>query len=287
MNAYLAEAPHNQLDDRDLAILRSLERFRLLTTRHIQHLHFHGHQSLLAGARACTRTLQRLHASGFISPLERRIGGARRGSASYVWHLAAAGERLLRIREGGGRRRRYLEPGYTFLDHTLAVNDVAVGVIEAARDRADLHVDALISEPRNWRQYLGAHGETAWLRPDLYVVTSGAGDDGKDDAWEAHSFLEIDRGTEHLPRIQAKCWSYASYYATGRYQAEHGVFPAVIWLSDDPARRRALRGALSAAAGLPALFRVTSPADYLSGLPGGGDGEIDNQPSTQEGGPTS
>ncbi|NHA01341.1 hypothetical protein G5V59_19960 [Nocardioides sp. W3-2-3] len=100
-------------------------------------------------------------------------------------------------------------------------------------------------------------------------------------------FLEIDRGTEHLPRIQAKCWSYASYYATGRYQAEHGVFPAVIWLSNDPARRRALRGALSAATGLPALFRVTSPADYLSSLPGGGDGEINNQPSTQEGGPTS
>ncbi|NHA01342.1 hypothetical protein G5V59_19965 [Nocardioides sp. W3-2-3] len=58
------------------------------------------------------------------------------GPPAYVWHLAAAGERLLRIREGGGRRRRYLEPGYAFLDHTLAVNDVAVGVIEAARDRA-------------------------------------------------------------------------------------------------------------------------------------------------------
>ena len=255
-----------QLSERDLAVLASLERFRLLTTGHLQRLHFADHASDLASARACTRSLRRLEEHELVSSLARRIGGVRRGSASYVWQLAAVGERLLRSLRGQARRRRFVEPGGTFVAHTLAVNDVAVALLEAGRTGQGLTVERLATEPGNWRQYLGPGSETRWLKPDLHVVLVIADDDGE---YEEHLFLEIDLGTEHLPRIRDKCATYAAYAATGAYQADHGLFPAVVWLSPDPARRKALAAAVTGTPGLPeGAFRVAGPGAYVAGLGG-------------------
>lgn len=261
MNAQLARALDLQLSERDQQILSSLERFRLLNTRHIRRLHFADHKSDLAAARATARVMQRLEVLGVVSSLERRIGGVRKGSASYVWQLTATGERLLRATRGEAGRRRFLEPGLTFVNHTLAVNDIAVGLLEASRAAKGFAVDHLITEPKNWRSYLGPHGETRWLKPHLYVVTVHEDDEGE---YEEHAFLEMDLGTEHLPRIQTKCRAYVAYQATGAYQAACGLFPAVVWLSPNPARRAALRAAVSATKGLPGgLFRVADPQEYL------------------------
>lgn len=259
----------DELSERDLAILHSLERFRLLGTGHVCRLHFTGHASELAATRACARTLRRLGDLGVVSSLERRVGGVRRGSASYVWQLAAAGERLLRAMRGDVRRRRYVEPGRTFVAHTLAVNDVAVAVLEAGNARGGFTVESLTGEPSNWRRYLGTYGDTKWLKPDLHIVTARADPDDPEEEIERHDFIEVDLGTEHMPRIQAKCRAYAAYSATGVYQAEHGLLPAVVWLNGDSARRAALEGAVAATAGLPAgVFRVCSPERYLGALRG-------------------
>lgn len=94
------------------------------------------------------------------------------------------------------------------MQHTLAVNDVATGLIAAHRQVRGFTLEELTPEPANWRTYLGPHGETRWLKPDLYAVTIHTDDDGE---YEQHAFLEIDLGTEHLPRIQAKCAMYAAY----------------------------------------------------------------------------
>ncbi|GAA1508623.1 replication-relaxation family protein [Nocardioides humi] len=265
-----------QLSERDQRVLGSLEEFRLLDTRQLQRLHFADHATPLAAARATARAMQRLEGLGLVAALERRIGGVRRGSASYIWQLAATGERYLRTLHrhadqqsgqwGSRRRRRYMEPGVTFVNHTLAVNDVAVGLLEASRDVASFAVEELVPEPRNWRSFLGPGGETRWLKPDLTAVAIMADEEGE---YEEHAFLEIDLGTEHLPRIQAKCRVYADYAATGAYQAEHGLFPAVVWLSPSPARRAALSAAVATTPGLdrPAeVFRVTSPEEYLASI---------------------
>lgn len=257
--AHLAE----RLSERDLTILACLDRFRLLTSRHLQRLHFADHSSDLAGARACNRAMERLRDLGVVDSLDRRIGGVRRGSASYVWQLAAAGERYLRATEGHSHRRRFMEPGGTFVNHTLAVNDVVVGLIEATRAN-EPRLAELVAEPANWRSYLGAGGDIQWLKPDLYVVLHGRDADGD---YEEHLFLEIDLGTEHLPRIQTKCRTYAAYAATGAYQAQHAVFPKVIWLSEVKARRKALRVAITTASGLPKdAFQVTTTKALLSHL---------------------
>lgn len=262
MRPAMALLIRRQLTERDHEVLRSLLQFRLLTSRHLQQLHFTDHQTDAAALRACSRSLQRICDLGLIKPLERRIGGVRRGSASLVWHLAATGEHYLRSMEGDGRRRRFLEPSLQFVRHTLAVNDVAVALRVMARSDDNFMLDHLGTEPSNWRPFLGAGGETTWLKPDLHVITSQQTADG---LFESHTFLEMDLGTEHLPRIQTKCRVYAAYAATGAYQAEHGLFPAVVWLSADPKRRARLRAAVAATAGLPpGTFRVRSPERYLA-----------------------
>jgi hypothetical protein len=261
MNALRTAHVAEQLSERDLAILGDLDRFRLLTTGQIQRLHFAEHASSLASARACNRALVRLRELGVIGSLDRRIGGVRRGSASYVWQLDATGERFLRTTAGHAHRRRFLEPGATFVNHTLAVNEVAVSLIETARSNPDFRIESLVTEPANWRSYLGAGGETNWLKPDLYAVTIGRDASGD---YEEHAFLEIDLGTEHMPRIQAKCRMYAAYGATGAYQTEHGLFPSVVWLSSDAPRRQVLRKAISLTKDLPGgVFRVASPSALL------------------------
>ncbi|MGK2875483.1 MAG: replication-relaxation family protein [Nocardioides sp.] len=286
MNARLVASIGERLSDRDEQILSSLEQFRLLDTRMVQRLHFGDHASDLAALRATARTMQRLETLDVVSALQRRIGGVRKGSASYVWQLAATGERYLRTNRGHAHRRRFIEPGAQFVNHTLAVNDLAVGLLEARRDVDGFTIERLVTEPANWRSYLGPAGETTWLKPDLYTVTTSTDADGD---YEEHAFLEIDLGTEHLPRIQAKCRRYDAYFATGAYQAAHGLFPAVIWLSPDPRRRAALKAAIAATAGLPAgLFRVTSPQDYLTDITGASDITVQRgvqQPGGQEGGP--
>lgn len=262
MNALRTSSLAEQLGDRDLAILSSLDQFRLLTTQQIQRLHFTDHASDLAAARACNRALIRLREIGVVGSLERRIGGVRRGSASYVWQLDATGERFLRTIQGQAHRRRFMEPGATFVNHTLAVNDLAVSLIQAARDHSDLGIEALVTEPTNWRRYLGAGGEIQWLKPDLYVVRSSRDADGD---YEEHAFLEMDLGTEHMPRIQAKCRMYAAYAATGTYQTQHGLFPHVVWVSPEPNRRKALQKAIASTRALPSgVFRVSSPEAFLA-----------------------
>lgn len=250
-----------QLGHRDHAVLESLERFRLLSTRQLQRLHFYDHASDLAAARACSRAMQRLHELGVVVTLQRRIGGVRKGSTSFVWQLAATGERYLRAMRGQARRRRFVEPGALFVTHTLAVSDLAVGLLEAARTVTQFSVEQLTVEPGNWRQYLGLGGETRWLKPDLHLI---AVVDDAEGGYEEHAFIEIDLGTEHLPRIQAKCRAYAAYAATGAYQAAHGLFPAVAWLSPDTARQAALKATVTRTPGLPAeAWHVASPDDYL------------------------
>lgn len=266
MNRRHATTIADWLSERDHAILVSLDQYRLLSTRHLQRLHFNDRASELAAARAAARAMQRLHDLGLVTSLSRRIGGTRRGSASYIWQLASSGERYLRTTRGQAHRRRFVEPGAVFVAHTLAVNDVAVDLLAAGRDADGFTVEQLTTEPANWRSYLGSGGEARWLKPDLHVITTTADPTEPGAEYEEHAFLEIDLGTEHLPRIQAKCRRYAAYAQTGAYQTAHGLFPAVVWLSPDPARRAALRAAVGATQGLPeGAFRVASPDEYLTG----------------------
>jgi Replication-relaxation len=184
------------LSDRERAVLGSLAACRFLTTGQLQRLHFADHATEGAASRICRRVLARLGRLGVIGHLERRIGGIRAGSASYVWRVGPVGDRLLRQASDGARARRK-EPSPRYLDHCLAVADCYLVLVEAARG-GRLELLSYQPEPACWRSYMGPHGGPEILKPDLYAVTAGG---EFEDSW----FIEVDRSTESLPALLKKC----------------------------------------------------------------------------------
>lgn len=275
-----------RLTPRDLAVLDDIERFRLLSTRLIQRLHFpvghDGHRTAGAATKAAMRVLTRLQGHGAIDHLERRIGGVRHGSQGYIWQLTSTGATVQRTRRDETGRRRYVEPSALFTDHTLAVAETAVTIRELAA-AGHLDVLELEAEPACWRDYIGTHGVALTLKPDLHTVTATG-------QFEDHLFVEVDQGSEHLPQILTKCRSYVAYHATGAEQQRTGVFPAVLWITRDKARARQLRRAIAAEPQLPdGLFQVIT-ADALTAhltapeedLPEGDASPINTDPRKEE-----
>jgi len=205
--------------------------------------------------------------------LQQRIGGARRGSDSTVWQLAATGDRLLSVL-GGDKRRRYVEPRQAFIAHTVAVTELAVRLAEAHHNGRLDHL-ALTGEPANWQRFTGLHGRPEILKPDLHAITA-FGD------YEDHWLFERDLATEHPTVVVRKAWIYERYAATGNYQNQHDVVPAVLWIVPDQTRQQALQRALRAARGLtPDMHRVVTDANFLTTvLAGNAAPESMNSPRT-------
>ena len=243
------------LTGRDVAVLADVDRFRLLSTRQIQRLHFTDHTTAQAATRATHRVLQRLEGHGVLARLERRVGGPQRGSATALWQLGSRG--LEAIRPDAVKRGRFREPtSGLFVHHTTEVAETAVEVIERAAARG-LDILKLNPEQHAWVQFLGQHGQAEWLRPDLYVVVANQ-------EFEQHSFLEVDRATEHGPQILRKCHVYARFAAVGAAERFAGLMPRVLWVVPDKARQRLLRRLIDADAGLPeGLFVVATPEAAL------------------------
>jgi hypothetical protein len=251
-----------ELSDRDKAILESLRTHRLLRTSHLQRLYFAaGHATASAAAKATMRVLTRLEALALVARLERRIGGVRAGSSGIVWQLGSTGDRLLRTMHGETRRRRYTEPSAAFTAHTLAVADLAVQFHELHRQRAVELID-LEPEPAAWRSFLAPTGSREWLKPDLFAITASG-------EFEDHWFLEADLATEHPPVVVRKAHTYQRYAATGMHQARHGLFPAVVWVVPDAARKDTLHKALAGDRGLQReLFQVITTGAFAALIAG-------------------
>ncbi len=249
-----------ELSGRDLAIVGQVADLRLMTARQIEAIHFGPaeHETPAAAARASRRCLERLTRDRLLVRLERRIGGVRAGSGSFIYALGPVGHRALQRTHP---RPRYREPTALFVDHTLAVTQLVVDLTTATRTGA-LELLVCQSEPRCWRTFTSAAGLTV-LRPDLFVAV-GVGE------FEHRWFVEVDRGTEHLPALIRKCRIYESYYATGSEQGAHGVFPKVCWLVPDQRRAERFRRAIDQDSRLTkALFVVATTNQGLDILRGG------------------
>lgn len=245
------------LSERDVAVLHLVREHRFLTARQIEKLLFYDHASSISAARVCRRVLSRLNNYGMLSRLDRRVGGVRAGSASYVYALGSAGGRML-----AGNRHRISEPSRIFIDHTLAIADARLALEVAARDRLFDLVEVEI-EPASWRRFSGPGGVSAAVKPDLYVVT-GRGD--FEDCW----FVEIDRGTESPAAISRKCHAYDLYWRAGLEQAAHGAYPRVLWVAPSERRTHRIEGVIKQARNLNhELFRVTTSQNLVKTVVGG------------------
>jgi hypothetical protein len=183
-----------------------------------------------AGARAARRTLKRLSAWRVLDPLPRRIGGERGGSAGIVYGVGIAGTKLLA--RTGFQARRLQAPGSLFVDHTLAITELAVQLHEAARD-GTLELIELQHEPACWRGFLGAGLMRVTLKPDLFLRL-GAG--ALEDRW----FVELDRATQSTSTIRTKAECHLAYWRSGA----EPVSPRVLWAGPHARRAEQIEGVL-------------------------------------------
>ena len=249
---------HESLTERDLALVSQAAELRLISGRQIEALYFPQaqHATTEAAARHCRRVLSRLVRDRVLVRLERRVGGVRAGSASFVYALGPVGQRLLD--EQRTRPRRY-EPSAAFVDHQLAVSQLVVDLAIAERRRT-LEILTVEGEPACWRT-LPAIGR-AVLRPDLFLAL-GAAD------LEYRWFIEVDRGTHHRPALIRKAQLYESYYRSGIEQAEGGVFPRVAWITPEATRAARLRDTFASGEFSEGLMLVTTSDKAIEVLNGG------------------
>lgn len=228
----VAELAQN-LQPRDHEIVRSLLTTRVATQRQLQRLHFVS-GTPLSNARQCRRTLERLTELRVTARLDRRIGGARGGSSGFVYSLDVAGQRLSALASSGNGRRRIRPwtPSQAFLAHALAVTELRVRLVELERE-GRLELLEFAGEPAAWRYFFGRGGGRLALKPDAYVRIGRAG-------YEFFYFVEVDRGTSSKDSLRRKLDLYRQYWVSGREQARHGVFPLVLYLVPDEARKAIL-----------------------------------------------
>jgi hypothetical protein len=249
----------NELSERDFRILHSVASHRFLSAKQIERLHFHDHSTPLTAARICRRVLARLAEQRVLERLSQRaVGGVHAGSASYIYCLGPAGRRLRS--EDGVRVAR--APSPAFLEHTLAVAETHIELVEAAR-AGHFELLRVDIEPACWRRYLASGGTRQTLRPDLFVI-SAVGE------YEYCWFVEVDRGREGPAALTRKCRQYEGYWRSGQEQRHLGTFPLVVWSVPDQLRARAIERAIGQARDLKRqLFRVV-PSDQLVELFAGG-----------------
>jgi hypothetical protein len=215
------------------------------------------------GARLARRGLARLAKLELLSPLDRRVGGVRAGSAGLSFALGPGGQRLLRAGSPARRVRRPSTPGERHLAHTLAVTQLYVdlAVLERTRQAELLAFDP---EPDCWRSYPGPYGARQVLKPDAYLKLGTP-------EYEFSWFIEQDMATEAAVTLLGKARRYLDCWRTGTLQAARGVFPRTAWVAPDKARAEIIAEALTR---LPAearkLFVVTTAAEAAALLTGGG-----------------
>ncbi len=255
------------LSPRDIAVLRTLRAYQLASGSQLRRWHYTGRSTPETDARAARHGLRRLADTGLLAHLERRVGGVRAGSASFVWHLSRAGYRLLATIDSNplpGRIDR-AEPSLRTVDHTLAIAEVAVQLREAER-AGTVDVIECTPEPASWRTYLNAGGGLVTLKPDLFAVTAAKGAEFED-VW----FIEVDRATESLPTIRRKAAQYDRYRVTGKEQASQGVFPKVVWLTPDSTRAEQITAALAGVNGGQHASHVAMQLTEFAGFVATGD----------------
>jgi len=222
------------MTEEDWAVLNFVSDMRLVTGGQLVKRFWGTREHGSAAARAGRRALKRLATWQVLDPLPRQVGGVRGGSDGFVYGVGLAGRKVLAMR--GFHARRLQAPGSRFTAHTLAITELVVRLHDAHR-HGHLDLIEVEAEPACWRAYLGPMGARLILKPDLFVRI-GVG------AYEDRWMVEVDLGTEASGTIQSKSERYVAYYKSGTEQAEHGVFPRVLWAAPDPRRTEQIAAAL-------------------------------------------
>ncbi|MFC1402431.1 MULTISPECIES: replication-relaxation family protein [Streptacidiphilus] len=194
-----------------------------------------------------SRVVARLVSWRVLMPLERRIGGAERGSSAGVYALDTAGARLLaRSQLADGERVRVRRPGTPVertMRHMLAVSELYVRLVETAR-RDGFGLREFKSEPGCY----WPNGVGGLVKPDAYVRLVR-------DQVEDHWWIEHDEATESLPTVRRKLEAYLSFWNRGQL-GPGGVMPRVLVSAVTAARAKAINATLPRGPEAEKIFAV-------------------------------
>ncbi len=204
----------NDLTDIDRQVLGDVARFRLMSAKQLQLLHF---GTLPRHERRSRRTLVKLVDQSVLDRLPRRVGGRGKGSDSTLYRLGRAGRRLIGASSAAGPS---WQPSATFAAHTLAIVDLYVEMRQTEQ-LGRLSVGQFSPEPGAWRQFTWKM-KPVTLKPDAFARINV-----DDVSWQY--FIEVDRGTESSKVIARKCQTYLDYLDT---RPPDETFPAVLFLVD-------------------------------------------------------
>jgi hypothetical protein len=220
-----------RLGESGVEVLESLGQHRLLSTHQIHDLH-----TPEASMRWTQRVLSRLRRAGLASATA-RPGGL------LLWHLTEAGtDSLEAIPSRAETRRKLITPEQAagaLQEHTIAVNDVGVAFVRAARDRGDE------CGPFDWFHEI-AHslGPPPGRRAPEQLIADAVltyllREDGGA-ASIAYRFLELDRANRSAAELARRIGRYARLYrraipgpdsaggSVALWETRYPVFPTVL-----------------------------------------------------------
>ncbi len=229
------------LTDRDVAIAGEVGRFKIMTAGQLERLFFHTYTDPTTGqsvpyseasrSRGRQEVLRRLVTNRVLARVEgRRVGGAARGSAGYVYMLDVAGQYLTGLTSAQPRR-----PAIDYRpsrEHALTIAELYVRLVEAQRGGALVEL-GFTTEPYCWRSF-----DDQTLKPDafLQVAIERDGQRGR-----RSFFIEIDRGTQWGANIAGKIPQYLAYHEHEQLEVvrtgQRRRFPLVLFLAPNDARR--------------------------------------------------
>jgi len=210
-----SEPPPFQLTDRDLAMLRHVERHRFLSSRHLAALDGGSEQNVL-------RCLRVLFDHGYLDRPHAQLAHLPiTGPRPMIYGLGRRGARALHERghgmsAGTDWTERNRRAGAKFIGHTLAIADFMVGLELSCRHRSDLALahegDVIAQAPeatQNAREplRLTVPGLDAKLGISS-VIADGLFGLVFPDNTAAYFLLEVDRATMPVARRRSDLTSY-------------------------------------------------------------------------------
>lgn len=222
--------PRLLLQERDCAILQDVARYRLLTTSQIETLRTSDseHDLRFPSRLTLTRRLKLLFHHGYVGRIARPLS---QGSLEPVYVLDKAGVKALQRHFGEAAVKVKTSPPKSLaLEHLLAVNGFRVS-LEVACAATAYRDETSRVELAQWQGgdavkfavSLAARGErtqTVRLIPDGFFALRSRGQ-------RLFYFLEVDRGTESLPVLVAKCRAYYAYWQSGGFGRDFTLSPQV------------------------------------------------------------
>ena len=219
------EAPPMRVTARDLKVLDSVHRFRLLSAPQIEALHFPS--PIPRGCRtSCQRRLQLQFHHDLLTRVFQPIKLGE-GRAPIVYALGPKGADLLASRSGVDRASFEWNPktsqvGYDALSHRLAINQFRVAFQLICQSPGFVLMewidDGSFRTPA-WQDKVPARknkGRLVRNYPDGYFAL---GIHGR----KAHFFLEVDMGTMTHKRWQDKIEAYLAFRDSGLAEAHYGT----------------------------------------------------------------